>query len=137
MDDVRAYCLEHKYDIDPEAFVNFYESKGWVVGKSPMKDWKAAVRTWCAKRNTTQSSSLFSQEQASQEKMSYQEAIDLAKNPSKEEITKFWREKVAPHYPKKEGETEDQYRERMKPIYKVQYDSWIEDRIFRTEQKYL
>ncbi len=32
--------------IDPEAFCDFYQSKGWVVGKSKMRDWQAAVRTW-------------------------------------------------------------------------------------------
>ena len=32
--------------MDPERFVNFYASKGWKVGRDPMKDWKAAVRTW-------------------------------------------------------------------------------------------
>ena len=46
LDDVAAYVLSHGYSVDPERFVAFYESKGWVVGKSPMKDWKAAVRTW-------------------------------------------------------------------------------------------
>jgi len=44
--EVNAYCEERKNGIDATAFVAFYESKGWVVGKSPMKDWKAAVRTW-------------------------------------------------------------------------------------------
>ena len=46
VDEVRAYCQERKNNVDPERFVSFYESKGWVIGKSPMKDWKAAVRTW-------------------------------------------------------------------------------------------
>lgn len=50
VDEVRDYVNEKGYRIDPEAFVNFYESKGWVVGKSPMKDWKAAVRTWVQKQ---------------------------------------------------------------------------------------
>ncbi len=44
--EVQVYCEERENSIDPEEFVDFYESKGWVVGKSPMKDWKAAVRTW-------------------------------------------------------------------------------------------
>lgn len=35
-----------------EQFINYYESKGWVIGKSPMKSWKAAVRTWQAKDKT-------------------------------------------------------------------------------------
>ena len=46
VDEVRAYCEERKNNVNPEAFVDFYESKGWVVGKSAMKNWKAAVRTW-------------------------------------------------------------------------------------------
>ena len=46
VEEVRAYCLERNNNIDPEAFVDFYESKGWLVGKTKMKDWKAAVRTW-------------------------------------------------------------------------------------------
>ena len=46
VDDVSAYITEKGYDIDAEAFVDFYASKGWKVGNSPMKDWKAAVRTW-------------------------------------------------------------------------------------------
>lgn len=46
VDEVRSYCLERKNRVDPVAFVDFYASKGWVIGKSPMKDWRAAVRTW-------------------------------------------------------------------------------------------
>lgn len=46
IDEVRAYCLERKNDIDPEKWFDFYQSKGWRVGSQPMKDWKAAVRTW-------------------------------------------------------------------------------------------
>lgn len=44
--EVRAYCLERCNGINPEHFVDFYEAKGWKIGKEPMKDWKAAVRTW-------------------------------------------------------------------------------------------
>ena len=46
VDDVRAYCTERENGVDPEAFVDYYKSKGWKVGNSPMKDWKAAVRNW-------------------------------------------------------------------------------------------
>lgn len=46
VDDVSAYITEKGYDIDPEAFVDFYASKGWKVGNQTMKDWQAAVRTW-------------------------------------------------------------------------------------------
>lgn len=46
VDDVRAYCTERGNNVDPRSFVDFYESKGWMIGKNKMKDWKAAVRTW-------------------------------------------------------------------------------------------
>lgn len=45
-DEVRAYCAERGNRVDAQAFVDFYEAKGWKVGNAPMKDWKAAVRTW-------------------------------------------------------------------------------------------
>ena len=43
---VVEYGQSRGFPIDGEEFCDFYESKGWVVGKSPMKDWQAAVRTW-------------------------------------------------------------------------------------------
>lgn len=43
---VEAYCKERGNVIDPEMFVAYYDSIGWVRGKYPMKDWKAAVRSW-------------------------------------------------------------------------------------------
>lgn len=46
LDEVRAYCQERHNSVDPDQFIDFYISKGWMVGKNPMKDWKAAVRTW-------------------------------------------------------------------------------------------
>ena len=46
VEQVAEYCQGKGYHIDPEAFVAFYASKGWMVGKSPMKDWKSAVVTW-------------------------------------------------------------------------------------------
>lgn len=44
--DVKAYCMERGNNVDAERFVNYYTANGWKVGKNPMKDWKAAVRTW-------------------------------------------------------------------------------------------
>ena len=46
VEEVRDYCLERDNHVNPDAFVDFYTSKGWMVGKNKMKDWKAAVRTW-------------------------------------------------------------------------------------------
>jgi hypothetical protein len=44
--DVLEYCMQNNLDVDGVKFINFYESKGWMVGKNKMKDWKAAIRTW-------------------------------------------------------------------------------------------
>ena len=46
LDEVAAYCSERNNTVDPEGFIAFYTSNGWKVGKNPMKDWKAAVRSW-------------------------------------------------------------------------------------------
>ena len=46
VNDVELYCIERENKIDAISFVNFYESKGWMVGKNKMKDWRACVRTW-------------------------------------------------------------------------------------------
>lgn len=54
VDEVRAYCLERCNGIDPDAFVDFYTARGWLAGKAPMKDWRAAVRTWEARRRAEQ-----------------------------------------------------------------------------------
>jgi len=45
-EEVEAYCRERNNDIDAEQFVAFYESKGWMIGKNKMKNWKMAVVTW-------------------------------------------------------------------------------------------
>lgn len=48
LDEVRAYCIERKNGIDPEAFLAHYQANGWVQGKTckPIVDWKACVITW-------------------------------------------------------------------------------------------
>ena len=46
VEQVREYCTERGNHVDAQAFVDFYTSKGWMIGKNKMRDWKAAVRTW-------------------------------------------------------------------------------------------
>lgn len=46
LEEVKAYCEERNNGVDPQAFIDFYTSKGWKIGKETMKDWQAAVRTW-------------------------------------------------------------------------------------------
>lgn len=55
VDQVTEYCKERSNNIDAESFIDFYTSKGWMVGKNKMKDWKAAVRQW-ERRDTKQAS---------------------------------------------------------------------------------
>lgn len=47
--EVQSYVAERQSPVDPQGFIDFYASKGWMVGKTPMKDWKASCRnaeTW-------------------------------------------------------------------------------------------
>lgn len=46
VDEVRAYCRERANSVDPDQWHDHYTANGWKVGKNPMKDWKASVRTW-------------------------------------------------------------------------------------------
>lgn len=56
LSEIESYVREKGYGVDAGAFVDFYESKGWMIGKNRMKEWRAAVRTWNSKDklNTTQ-----------------------------------------------------------------------------------
>lgn len=53
VEEITAYCKERNNGINAEQFFNFYEAKGWKVGNSTMKDWKACVRTWEQRKTTT------------------------------------------------------------------------------------
>ena len=57
VEEVVNYCRERKNGVDAQRFVDFYTSKGWKVGNNPMKDWKAAVRTWEGRDKETQAAS--------------------------------------------------------------------------------
>jgi hypothetical protein len=46
LQDIQNYCKERNNSVNPDKWLNFYQSNGWKVGKNSMKDWKAAVRTW-------------------------------------------------------------------------------------------
>ena len=51
LDEVKEYCWERNNGIDAQSFIDFYSSKGWMIGKNKMKDWKAAIRTWEQRNN--------------------------------------------------------------------------------------
>ena len=46
VEDVEAYCRERGNAVDAQRFVDFYTASGWMRGKTPIRDWKACVRTW-------------------------------------------------------------------------------------------
>ena len=46
LEEIIAYCAERKNTVSPDKFLDYYEANGWRVGRNPMKDWRAAVRTW-------------------------------------------------------------------------------------------
>ena len=76
VEEVEAYCKERHNDIDAEAFVAFYESKGWMIGKNKMKSWKSAVITW-EKHQPTYGSKKISKEDAeinARQRQSYDDA---------------------------------------------------------------
>lgn len=51
VEEVAAYCRERGNRVEAQRFVDFYTAKGWRVGSSPMKDWRAAVRNWETRDN--------------------------------------------------------------------------------------
>ncbi len=46
LEEITAYCLERKNNVNPKKFLDHYTAVGWKRGKTPIKDWKACVRTW-------------------------------------------------------------------------------------------
>ena len=76
---IKTFLNDQEYETDTDRyanrFYNFYESKGWKVGKEKMKDWKAAIRGWLSRDNIR--------------KIEKKEIIDDLDDPIWEEIKKF------------------------------------------------
>ena len=53
LQEVKDYISEKGYTVDAQRFIDFYEAKGWMIGKNKMKDWRAAVRTWARRPDQT------------------------------------------------------------------------------------
>lgn len=131
--EIEEFCKGHGYQVDAERFFNYYESKGWVVGKSPMKDWRYAVRTWVSNQKSSQPS--FSP-QVAPTPSSKEEAMKWATNPTKEDIQLRYSKSFLPSHPILEGETTDQYRERIRPMWEQFYREWIARRVEQVNNKY-
>lgn len=57
LEEVIAYCVERKNNINPNVWIDHYIGNGWMVGKTKMQNWKAVIRTWEARDNGSQGSS--------------------------------------------------------------------------------
>ena len=53
LEEIEQFIIDNGFSVDAETFFDFYEAKGWKIGKATMKDWKAAVRTWHRKNVTS------------------------------------------------------------------------------------
>ena len=53
VEEVAAFVSEKGYAVSRRAFCSFYESKGWMIGKNKMKNWKQAVVTWVTRDKQT------------------------------------------------------------------------------------
>lgn len=60
LEEIKNYIAENSYTVDAERFLDYYESNGWRVGKNPMKNWKAAVRSWQRQNNESCNTKCFS-----------------------------------------------------------------------------
>lgn len=69
VEEIEAYCEERDNGIDPEYFFNYYEGNGWKVGKNPMKDWHATIRTWEIRQKKDKPTSKMSDKPLSYEDM--------------------------------------------------------------------
>lgn len=87
IEQIQAYIDEKNMHFEAERFFDYYESKGWMVGKNHMKDWKAACRTWESMRKSEKREE--KEESAQVQEMSEVEAIVWKNNQE-------WMEKMVP-----------------------------------------
>lgn len=77
IEEVADYCVQRKNGINAEEFYYFYESKGWLVGKTPMKNWRAAVITWEKKRDQQSNTQNNGHHRTSNQTSNAKHAVDL------------------------------------------------------------
>lgn len=80
LEQIREYCTERKNKVDAQQFYDFYESKGWMIGKARMRDWKASVRTWERRMETgkKEDKRAFAQREYTEEQREKREAESFA-----------------------------------------------------------
>ena len=76
VEEVAAYCQERGNNVDPQQFVDHYESNGWMRGKNKIKDWRACVRTWERDSNGKPKKIITAAEAAPHRSMTSQSDLD-------------------------------------------------------------
>ena len=74
IEEVAEYCQKRGNEVDPERFIDHYQSNGWKVGRNAMKDWKAAVRTW--EKNMDRLGKIMKQPQATTRQTSIKDDLE-------------------------------------------------------------
>lgn len=83
IEEVQAYCRERQNNVDPQRFIDYYEARGWLIGKNKMKDWKAAVRTWERSGYNNSSSRSPAPQQQKQMSTTAENFLNLVKGANK------------------------------------------------------
>lgn len=79
VEEVAAYCNERRNGVNPQRFVDFYTANGWTQGKGkPIKDWRAAVRTWEQRDGYSQARGMPIQQQQQQQQQKRSSSIDMS-----------------------------------------------------------
>ena len=78
LNDLELYCVERQNKVDIQKFFDHYESNGWKVGKNPMKDWRAAIRTW--EKNSFETVSNKNSSKLENQLSSWKKARDIISN---------------------------------------------------------
>lgn len=83
IEEVQSYCRERQNNVDPQRFIDYYEARGWLIGKNKMKDWKAAVRTWERSGYNNSSSRSPAPQQQKQMSTTAENFLNLVKGANK------------------------------------------------------
>lgn len=83
IEEIKQYCSERNNKIDAEYFYDYYESNGWKVGKNPMKDWQATIRTW--ERNNKKYNTDFTFENEIEQEPKIESKYNLVDGESEED----------------------------------------------------
>lgn len=82
VEEVQEYCRERRNNIDAQHFIDYYSARGWMLGKSKIKDWKACVRTW-ERNDSFKPQKPVNLENVTTDKIDYslpQDFLDMMKN---------------------------------------------------------